>query len=57
VQLRRASTARSLLVVAGDELADEAERDELDADDDEQDAECEQRPVPDASPVSLSAVR
>ena len=44
---RRGAPRRPLLVVARDELADEPERDELDADDDEQHAEREQRPVAD----------
>ena len=45
--LLEVAAARPLLVVARDELADEAERDELHADDDEQHAERQQRPVPD----------
>ena len=36
-----------LLVVARDQLGDQAEREDLDADDDEQDAEDQQRPAAD----------
>ena len=52
---RRAASARlalahALLVVARDHLADQPEREELDADDDEQHAEHEQRPLADRVP-------
>ena len=43
----------SLLVVARDQLRQQAEREELDPDDDEQDAEGEQRPVADRLPGHL----
>ena len=49
--------AGALFVVTGDELADEPERDELDADDDEQDAEGQQWPVADRGSPGLSTVR
>ena len=51
--LLEVAAARPLLVVARDELADEAERDELDADDDEQHAERQQRAVADRLPGQL----
>ena len=40
-------------MVARDQLAEEAQREELDADDDEQDAERQQRPVPDRLAADL----
>ena len=55
--LLEVAAAGPLLVVARDELADEAERDELDADDDEKHAERQQRPMADRLPVSFSTVR
>ena len=47
MQLGAPLAAAAFLVVARDELADEAERDELHADDDEQNTERQERSVPD----------
>ena len=47
VRATSSARLRLLLVVAGQHLADQPERQELDADDDEQHAEQEQRPVAD----------
>src|SRR5205814_2289590 len=46
-ELRSLALRRALLVVARDHLADQAEREELHPDDDEQDPEREQRPLAD----------
>ncbi len=43
----RVALVHALLVLRGDELGEQPERDELDPDDDEQDAEGEQRAMPD----------
>ena len=53
VELRALPDGRELLVLAGDQLADQPEREELEADDHEQDAEDQQRPLPDRVPVEL----
>src|SRR6185369_3230537 len=53
VQLDPLLRAGSLLVLARDQLADEAEREELEADDDEQDSEDQQRPLADRVPFDL----
>ena len=48
---------RALLVVARDHLADQPEREELHADDDEQHAEREQGALSDRVPASFTTVR
>src|SRR3954469_12247531 len=53
VQLRPLARSRALLVLARDQLADQAEREELQPDHDEEHAEDEQRPLPDRVALDL----